>query len=302
MKVSILIPVYNGGEHLAECLDSVLMQDFPGLEILIADDGSTDGSPGIIKSYADRDDRIRWWKNPGNLGMVGNFNACIREARSDYIKFVLQDDKLLSASAVRLMVEALDGHPSAVLVGSRQHVTGVKSKSFLFLKKPGLYHGKKIIVNFLEHNSNFIGQPTLTLFRKSGLKQPLDSRFTGHLDYALWCQLLEQGDFVYLDETLGTWRVHKNQQTAIFEKNKGAHYETLSFMETYYAKPWLREMATDRMLFAQIYYLRKKYGADADRLTSAMMSQLSPRRYAWQWLKHKVSRPMQQLARKLRRE
>ena len=56
-------------------------------------------------------------------------------------------------------------------------------------------------------------------------------------------------------------------------------------MEIYYAKPWLRAAATDRMLFAQIYYLNKKYGAEAGRLTAAMRSQLPPRRFAWQWLR-----------------
>jgi hypothetical protein len=72
-------------------------------------------------------------------------------------------------------------------------------------------------------------------------------------------------------------------------------------MEIYYAKPWLKAAATDRMLFAQIYYLKKNYGRRADALASAMMAQLSPRRFAWQWLKHKASRPFQKLARKLRR-
>jgi len=302
MKVSVLVPVYNGELHLAECLDSILAQNFRDLEILIADDGSSDDSPGIIQSYAARDARIRWWRNSPNLGMVRNFDACIREARGEYIKFVLQDDKLFSASAIQRMAEALDNHSSAVLVGSRQHITGAKTKPLIFSKKSRMYNGKEMVVACLEQNSNLIGQPTLTMFRKSAYKQPLDSRFIGHLDFALWFQLLEHGDFFYLTDALGTWRVHEDQQTAKFEKNGASNHEHLLFVEAYYARPWLQEMATDRMLFAQIYYLRKHYGADADHLTTAMMSQLSPRRYAWQWLKHKISHPMQKLARKFHRE
>lgn len=302
MKVSVLIPVFNGEPHIAECLDSVLAQDFRDLEILIADDGSTDGSPDIIQSYAIRDPRIRWWRNSRNLGMVANFDACIREARSDYIKFVLQDDKLLSVSAIRRMAKALDDHPSAVLVGSRQHVTGAKTKPRVFSKRSLTCTGKEMVVACLEQNSNLIGQPTLTMFRKSALKQALDSRFVGRLDFALWFQLLEQGDFVYLADTLGTWRIHDDQQTAKFQRNGASDHEHILFVEACYAKPWLREMATDRMLFTQIYYLRKQYGAAAEPLASAMMSQLSPRRYAWQWLKHRTLRPMQKLARKFCRE
>jgi hypothetical protein len=55
------------------------------------------------------------------------------------------------------------------------------------------------------------------------------------------------------------------------------------------------------MLFAQIYYLKKNYGRQAEPLTSAMKLQLTPRRFGWQWLKHKASRPLQKILRKLRR-
>ena len=77
-------------------------------------------------------------------------------------------------------------------------------------------------------------------------------------------------------------------------------WEALLLMEIYYEKFWLRAAATDRLLFVQIYYLRKKYGAAAS-LTHKMMAQLSARRYAWQWLQHRAARPFQQLARKFQR-
>src|SRR5450432_750622 len=121
-KVSILIPVYNGRRYLAECLDSILAQDFEGMEILIADDGSTDDSRELIQDYAKKDGRIRWWRNPVNLGLAGNFNGCLRAARGDYIKYVLQDDLLLSPSAIRQMAQALDSDPAVTLVGSASHV------------------------------------------------------------------------------------------------------------------------------------------------------------------------------------
>ena len=70
MKVSVLIPVFNGERYLAECLESVLAQDFPDLEILIGDDGSRDNSSEIISQFAARDPRIRWWKNPRNFGLT----------------------------------------------------------------------------------------------------------------------------------------------------------------------------------------------------------------------------------------
>src|ERR1039457_2569288 len=120
-KVSVLIPVYNGERHLAECLESVLAQDFNDLEILLADDGSRDGSAKIIENFAARDPRIRWWKNPRNLGLTANTNVCIRAAQGEYLKFIHQDDRLLPASAFRKRGAARVARPAASLAGSRQH-------------------------------------------------------------------------------------------------------------------------------------------------------------------------------------
>lgn len=300
-KVSVLIPVYNGGSYLAECLDSVLAQDYSDLEILVTDDDSTDESRLLIEKYAARDARIRFWKNPHTLGLTANSNACLRAARGEYVKYVHQDDKLLSSSAIRKMVAALDEHPSAVLAGSQPHLTGTKTRPRIFSDCARLFDGRRMILASLEQNTNLIGQPTLTLFRKSCAQRGFDERFTGHMDFEMWCHLLEQGDFIYLAEPLATWRVHPNQQTARTRASGNADPETLLVMETYFARPWLRKAATARLLFAQIYHLRKQFGRSADDLTGKMMADLSPRRYAWQWLKHKISKPLQNLNRKLNR-
>src|SRR5579884_4023286 len=115
MTVSVLVPVFNGEGHLVQCLESILAQDFPDLEILVADDGSSDGSLEIIRHFAAREPRLHWWKNPRNFGLTANANVCLRAAKGEYVKFVHQDDKLLSPSAIRKLVAALDAHPSATL-------------------------------------------------------------------------------------------------------------------------------------------------------------------------------------------
>jgi glycosyltransferase involved in cell wall biosynthesis len=300
-KASVLIPVYNGERYLPECLESVLAQNFTDMEILIADDGSCDGSSKIIAHFAARDPRIRWWRNSRNLGLTANANACLREAAGEYIKFVHQDDVLLSPSTVRRMVAALDKNPSAVLAGSEPHVTGAKSRPIILSKKNGLYTGKEMIIACFEQNNNLIGQPTLTLFRKSAAGRGFDEHFTGCMDYEMWCHLLEQGDFLYLAEPLATWRVHQNQQTARARVNGMSDHESLRLIEMYYTKPWLRAAATDRLLFAQIYYLRKSHGEAAEALTRAMMTELAAHRYLWHWMQHKISKPIRQIARKLER-
>jgi len=298
MKVSVLIPVYNGARHLRECLDSVLGQDFADMEILISDDDSSDGTSKIIENFAARDGRIRWWRNSRNLGLVGNHNASLQAARGDYIKFVHQDDKLLSPCAITKLAAALDAHPSAVLAGSRQHLTDASKKPVILSRQPGRYEGRRFMVACLEQNTNLVGQPTLAMFRRTAAQRGFDPRFTGHLDYEMWFHLLEQGDFVFLPEALATWRVHENHQTARNRASGVKDHEHLWLVESYFAKPWFQSRATPRMLFAQIHHLHKLYGDEAGHLISAMKARLSWQGYAWECLKYKATRPFQKLARK----
>ena len=275
MRVSVQIPTFNSEKHLPECLETVLSQKFRDVEILIADNCSTDATTQVIKTFAARDSRIRWWQNPVNLGMIGNHNVLLKQAAGEYIKFVHADDKLLSDSALTKLVAMLDAHPSAVLAGSLPQLLGTSSQPMIVLPQTGLYNGREMIMTSLERNTNFIGQPTLTLFRKLAAKRGFDERFNGHLDYEMWCHLLEQGDFAYLAEPLATWRVHETQQTAKNARTKAAEHEHLEFIETYYAKAWLRQLATRQMLFTQIYQLRKRDDQRSAALAAAMTEQLS---------------------------
>lgn len=301
MKVSVLIPVFNGARHLAECLGSILAQDFEDLEILIGDDRSTDGSADIIRTFAARDSRICWWTNLWNVGLTANSNLCLKAARGDYVKFVHQDDVLLSATTVAKLAAALDQNPGVSLAACRQHVTGGRSRPLGFSEQAGVFDGHQVILTSLEQNTNLVGQPTLTMFRRRQAGRGYDERFTGFMDFEMWCHLLEQGDFAYVAEELASWRIHEAQQTARNGASPLCDLEHLRFMEIYYAKPWLRRAATDRLLFTQIYYLEKKYGRAARHLTEPMRSQLGAGRFARRWLRHKTTAPAMKLARKLAR-
>src|SRR4029078_349231 len=100
--VSILIPTYDYGRYLPEAIESVLEQDYPNFEVLISDDASRDDSAKVIARYAAKDPRIRAHIQPANLGMVENWNWCLREARGEYIKFLFGDDKLASREALEI--------------------------------------------------------------------------------------------------------------------------------------------------------------------------------------------------------
>ena len=91
MQFSIIIPVYNVEPYLRECLDSVLQQTFSDWEVVCIDDGSTDGSAGILQEYASRDNRIKVISQP-NGGLSAARNTGLDNAIGDYILFLDSDD------------------------------------------------------------------------------------------------------------------------------------------------------------------------------------------------------------------
>lgn len=92
-RISVIVPVYNVAKYLPECLDSILNQTYRELEILVIDDGSTDGSGAICDEYARKDERIRVFHKE-NGGAASARNLGLREATGEYLAFVDSDDAL----------------------------------------------------------------------------------------------------------------------------------------------------------------------------------------------------------------
>jgi|GEM_PF-420147 len=113
-KVTVLIPVFNGEKYLKECLDSILTQTFTDLECLLIDDGSTDGSEAVIKSFADP--RVRYVKNEKNLGIANTRNKGFDLARGEYVAFIDCDDVSVP-DRLEKQVAFMEAHPEAGICG-----------------------------------------------------------------------------------------------------------------------------------------------------------------------------------------
>ena len=98
-EVSVIIPIYNTAAYLRKALDSICGQTLKELEIILIDDGSTDGSRGIIEEYAKRDARIRWYAQP-NQGLSVARNRGLLHATGKYMYFMDSDD-ILDTQALR---------------------------------------------------------------------------------------------------------------------------------------------------------------------------------------------------------
>jgi glycosyltransferase involved in cell wall biosynthesis len=297
-RVSVLVPVYNGMPFLVECLESILAQDYQDYELLISDDVSTDGSTTIIERYAERDRRICWWRNPHNLGLGANWNVCLGAARGEFIKFVLQDDVLLARPVLGRMVAALESDPTVSLVASAAQLIDAKSRRIrtrYCYPHSGVREGKEVIVYCLEENANRIGEPSLVMFRKNQALRGFDEKLKQMLDLEMWFHLLEQGRFACIAEPLCAFRQHPAQQTEVNSRAGTGLGEGLRLAEEYCRKPWMKHVATSRMLFSQIYYLRKHYGQEAAPLVAELGKALNRRAYVACWIRHRLTRPFRSL-------
>jgi glycosyltransferase involved in cell wall biosynthesis len=113
-RVSIGLPVYNGENFLEEALDALLAQTFTDFELIVSDNASTDRTEDICRAYADRDDRIRYIRQPQNMGGARNQTFVLDLARAPLFKWAAHDD-LYGPELIERCVEILDREPDVVL-------------------------------------------------------------------------------------------------------------------------------------------------------------------------------------------
>lgn len=217
--ISVCLPVYNGGKFLARAVSSVLKQTYSDFELLIADDCSEDNSVHVIESLAQEDSRIRFWRNPTNVGLFANYNNCLAQSRGKYIKFFAQDD-VLHEKCLQSAAKVLDENPNVALVAADRasideegrdisEVTRLASSS-LFVQSGRVVGGRQVMRQSLSQGINFIGEPSAVMVRKSHCIDGFNARYhhLGDLDY--WLRILRNGDYFFINTILAYVRVHDN--------------------------------------------------------------------------------------------
>ncbi|OGQ82751.1 MAG: hypothetical protein A3F90_06795 [Deltaproteobacteria bacterium RIFCSPLOWO2_12_FULL_60_19] len=114
--VSVIVPVYNGERFLTEALDSIFAQDYRPIEVIVVDDGSSDRTPEIARSFGE----IRYLCQ-SNRGLAATRNAGIREARGEFLAFLDADD-LMMANKLSSQIKYLLDHPEVGCVLCRQRI------------------------------------------------------------------------------------------------------------------------------------------------------------------------------------
>ncbi len=164
--VSVIVPVYNAGKYLCETLDSLCRQDYEEFEILCIDDGSTDDSASIIKSFEAKDQRVKYVPQ-ANAGPGAARNHGIEPAKGEYIAFQDADD-LLHPKALSILVKAADRHQADVAICGFQSCREDLSDADLKLNlnvTPEVFTGDLALA--FQDSRKFRGHPWGKLYRRS---------------------------------------------------------------------------------------------------------------------------------------
>jgi len=224
-RVSIVIPAYNE-RFYPQALASACAQTFADLEIVVCDDSA--GTAIEAATRAAGDARVRYQRNPRNLGFSGNFTECFRQARGELVKF-LNDDDLLEPRCVEGLVGGFDFDPRVTLVTSRRRPIDARGETVqghfasapiahVSCLVPGHEMGDIVLINSV----NFIGEPSTAMFRKRDVELQPGGLFSWAgrdyhclADLSLWLRLLARGHAFYMAVTLSAYRIHEGQQQAL---------------------------------------------------------------------------------------
>lgn len=184
-RVSIILPTYNGARFIEKSIESVLAQSFKEWELLVIDDGSSDGTAEVVNKLRERDERVHYMRNQENMGIQKTLNRGLTEARGELIARIDDDDTWIDGEKLARQVKFLDENPEYGLVGCGVVVMDENYKElFRYLHPETNEEIKKKLLfkNVFTHSA--------VLFRKGivmecgGYGEGEDSK---HIeDYALW--------------------------------------------------------------------------------------------------------------------
>ena len=209
--VSIITATYNHRQYIAETIDSALAQTYPHCEVLVVDDGSTDGTAEMLS--AQYGDQIRLWAKP-NGGVSSARNLALRHAQGDYIQFLDSDDLLLPEK-VATHVAYLEAHPEVGAVYS--HALCFRDeqpeKRFEYSRKH-LYRSGQLFASMLDQGYVLIHMP---LIRREWVERagPFDEQIPTCEDWEFMLRLAWVGTpFAYLEgEPLVLYRLRANSKS-----------------------------------------------------------------------------------------
>lgn len=215
--VTVLMPAYNAERYVAEAVRSILAQTWRDFELLVIDDGSTDGTLKALQALDDP--RLRIERNPGNLGLIATLNRGLELARGRYVARMDADD-VARPQRLALQIAYLEAHPDIAVLGAAVDLIDSEGRRFSGLRFPTSsteIHRLLLVDCCLVH-------PTVVFRRDIVLAAGgYDPKARHAEDYELWLRLADQHRLANLPEALLGYRIHPAQVSIT---NLRTQYET----------------------------------------------------------------------------
>lgn len=296
--VSVFMPTYNQREFIGAAIDSVLAQDYGNLEIVVGDDGSTDGTWPIVQDYQSKyPDRVKASRNERNLGITGNCNEILKRCSGTYIAFHAGDD-LLAPGKIRKQVDVMENDKSVVLCYHDVEVFDSPTNTTIkywnhgpLSTAPRAGTALALAKAIVSEGTSFMAALSVMVRAAAVPASGFDKRIVVASDWMFWIELLANASpdakVAFLSDVLARYRKHDSNVTST---NPGAWYYadaliTLALVESNY--PWLIDDVV-RFQLGLRFSRGIRLIRDGDRalgrallLQSARAKRLSLRWYAW---------------------
>ena len=202
--VSIVTPSFNQARYLEATIQSVLSQDYPRLEYMIVDGGSTDGSVEIIKKY---ESKVAWWVSEKDQGQTDAINKGFAHAKGDFLAWLNSDDTY-EPNALSSAVKFLQAHPEVGLVYGDAN----------YINEDGRVIGRfpAAQTDLIRLRRGYVHIPQQAAFFRADLWRavgPLDPSFYFAMDYDLWVRLAARSQVKYVPQTWANFRLHASGKT-----------------------------------------------------------------------------------------
>jgi glycosyltransferase involved in cell wall biosynthesis len=202
-KVSIVIPVYNGEDYIEYAIQSVLSQDYTNIELIVLDDGSTDGTSKILNQFG----QLFYWESHPNMGQASTLNKGWTLSKGQILSYLSADDMLLP-TAVSTSVSYLEDHFEVIMTYCDYTLIDPDSNNIRRVAAPNF--------DYRDLSINMICQPgpgiffRRSAFEKIGGWNPNCSQMP---DYEYWLRLGLVGKLYRIPEVLASFRIHPNSQS-----------------------------------------------------------------------------------------